>query len=174
MGRPGKDDRDAEEAPPFDEWSIHKAYREGASKVVSKYRDEAQRLLLEVLEGSSSRNDGMPNQETKKWALYLAREYAALEHPLPGPVVDLLAACLGIKEPYKFPDIPARVKQDWIKAIKYEASLAPDLLLDEEFKFASSSKVAQHLWPHLDPIDSRKTVGAWHKNPAYRRDVHQC
>ena len=76
--------------------------------------------------------------------------------------------------PDKFPDVPDRVKQDWIKAIEYEASLAPDFLLAEEFKFASSSKVALHLWPYLDPMDSRNTVEGWRKHPEYRRDIRLC
>ena len=71
------------------------------------YADEARCLLTAIYEKRCVRKDGTPAQETKRRALYFANECTVLGHPLPDEVLELLARCLHINDPYKYPGIDA-------------------------------------------------------------------
>ena len=138
------------------------------------YADEARRLLTAIDEKRLVRQDGNPDQKTKKLALYLAKECTVLRHPLPDEVLELLARCLHINDPYKRPGLPARNGKHWKTAVNYEAQQAPDIFLVPNFDFAPASQVALDVWPDRDPVDSHKTIEGWRKYPEYRDDVRLC
>ena len=148
-----------------------KDYREGNAEAVREYADYARSLLTAIDEKRSVRKDGNPTQKTKELALYLAKECNALGDPLPEEVLELLARCLHINDPYKTPGPAARNGKLWEKAEDYEAQEAPDILLVPDFDFASASQVAEHVWPDRDPMDSHKTIESWRSYPEYRGDV---
>ena len=158
----------------LDDEPISKAYREGAAEAVKMYADEARRLLTAIDEKRLVRQDGNPDQKTKKRALYLAKECTVLRHPLPDEILELLARCLHINDPYKRPGLPARNGKQWEKAVNYEAKKAPDIFLVPDFDFAPASQVAKHVWPHREAVDSHKTIEGWRKYPEYRDDVRLC
>lgn len=159
---------------PLEEWFTHKAWRAAAAEVIQEYADTAKRLLSESDAGTASRKDGTPDQETKRWALHLARQCAELEHPFPKEVTDLLAACLSIKDPNRFPDVPARYGPHWDKAVEYDANCATNVLSKSGFDYGLSSRAAKHVWPDSDPGNSRKTLERWRTLAPYKRDVLRC
>jgi hypothetical protein len=158
----------------LDDEPISKAYQEGRAEVAKLYADEARRLLTAIDEHRCVRKDGTPTQKTKERALYLAKECSALEQPLSDEILKLLARCLHINDPYKYPGIPARNGKHWKMAVNYEAQQAPDILSVPNFNFASAYQVARHVWPDRDPVDSHKTIEHWRKYPEYRDDVRLC
>ena len=154
--------------PPFslDDEPISTAYREGAAKAVKMCADEARRLLTAIDEKRCVRKDGTPTQKTKERALFLAKECTVLGHPLPDNVLELLARCLHINDPYKYPGIAAPNGTLWGMAVNYEAQHAPDILLNPNFDLAPTYQVSRHVWPDRDPIDSHKTIEHWSKYPS--------
>jgi len=148
-----------------------KDYREGNAEAVREYAEYARSLLTAIDEKRSVRKDGNPTQKTKELALYLAKECTALGDPLPEEVLELLARCLHIHDPYKAPGPAARNGKLWEKAVDYEAEQAPDILLVPDFEFSSASQVARQVWPDQDSVDSHKTIEGWRKHPEYRGDV---
>jgi hypothetical protein len=104
------------------------------------YADEAKSLLTEIDEKTIVRKDGNPTQKTKERALYLAKECTVPGHPLPDAVLELLARCLHVNDPYEYPGIAARNEEHWKLAVNYEAQQAPGIFLVEDFAFASASQ----------------------------------
>jgi len=151
-----------------------KDYREGNAEAVREYADYARSLLNAIDEKRSVRKDGNPTQKTKELALYLAKECTVLGYPLPEEVLELLARCLHINDPYKTPGPPARNGKQWKMGVNYEAQQAPDIFLVPDFEFAPASQAARHVWPDRDPVDSHKTIEHWSKYPEYRDDVRLC
>ena len=169
----GSEQMDGKDQPAFslDEEPISKAYREGTAKAVKMYADEARSLLTAIDEKRGVRKDGTPTQKTKERALYLAKECTVLGHPLPDEVLELLARCLHINDPYKYPGIAARNGKHWGMAVNYEAQQAPNILLVPNFEFTSASQVARHIWPDRETVDSHKTIERWREHPEYKGDV---